>query len=115
MKIWKSLFYFLAIIPLTFIVSLMTFYFKAGKVLGHAPSYNNPDPKELDIYKAYAPYVDWTADVWLCSLLVWFALTIIYLITMRRRIEWTPLIISGTGQIFGVLLLLSGIFEWYID
>lgn len=28
----------------------MTFYFKAGQVLGHAPSYNNPDPKELDIY-----------------------------------------------------------------
>ena len=115
MKIWKTIFYVLAIIPWTFIVSLMTFYFKAGQVLGHAPTYNNPDPKELEIYKVYAPYVDWTAEVWLYSILVWFALTIIYLITMRRRIEWTPLIISGTGQIFGVLLLLSGIFEWYID
>ena len=115
MKIWKALFYFLAIIPLAFIVLLMAFYFNAAQVHGHTPSYNNPDPKELDIYKAYAPYIDWTAEAFLYSLLVWFALTIIYLITMRRRIEWTPLIISGTGHVFGLLLLLSGIFEWYID
>jgi hypothetical protein len=115
MKIWKTIFYFLAIIPWPFIVSIMTFYFKAGQVLGHGPSYNNPDPKELDIYKVYSPYVDWTAEVWGCSLLVWFALAITYLIIMRKRIEWTPLIISSTGQIFGILLLFSGIMEWYVD
>jgi hypothetical protein len=115
MKIWKTLFYFLAIIPWAFIVSLMTFYFKAGQVIGHAPSYNNPDPKELDIYKIYAPYVDWTAAIWGYSILVWFTFTIIYLIITRKRIEWTPLIISSIGQLSGFFLLLSGIFEWYID
>ena len=115
MKIWKTIFYFLGVIPWTFIVSLMTFYFKAGQVLGHAPKYSNPDPKELDIYKYYAPYINWTAGIWLCSIVVWFILTIIYLIIMRKRIEWTPIIISGTGQFFAILLLLSGIFEWYID
>ena len=115
MKIWKTLFYFLAIFPWTFIVSLMTFYFKAVQVLGHAPSYNNPDPGKLDVYKIYAPYIDSTADIWLYSLLVWFTMTIVYLITMRKSTEWTPIIISGIGQIFGILLLFSEISEWYLD
>lgn len=115
MRIWKTLFYFLSILPWTFIASLLTFYFKAGQLLGHAPSYNNPDPKELDIYKVYAPYVYVTAEMWLCSLLVWFALVIIYLIIMRKRIEWTPVVMSGIGQTFGILLFLSGINEWFID
>lgn len=105
MKTWKALFYVMAIIPLLFVLSLITFYFKVGLVLGQAPSYNNLGPKELDRYKSYAPCVDWALEVWLYSLLVWFGLTIIYLITTRRRIEWNPVIISGTGQIFGFFFL----------
>lgn len=115
MKIWKILFYILAVIQLPFIVSLLTFYFKARQVLGYAPSYSNPDPKELEIYKIFAPLVEWTAGVWICSLTVWFVLTTIYLFIMRKRIEWTPLIISGTVQFFGIILLFSGIVEWYLD
>ena len=109
------MFYFLAIIPWTFIVSLMTFYFKAGQVLGHAPSPNNPDPKELDICKIYSPFVDWTADIWLYSFFLWLLLTIAFIIVNRKKMYWTPLVVSGVGQFFGILLLLSGIFEWYID
>ena len=115
MKIWKTLFYFLAVIPWTFIVALATFYMKAGQILGHAPTYNNPDPKELEIYIDYAPFVDLTAEVWMYSFFVWFALTMTYVVIFRRRIEWTPLVISGIGHYFGILLLFSGIFEWYID
>lgn len=115
MKIWKSIYYILGVIPWTFIVSLLTFYFKAGQVLGHTPSYNNPDPKELVIYKVYAPYIDWTLEIWLYSFVVWLLLTTIYFISRRKRIEWSPIIISGIGQILVIFLLLSGIFEWYVD
>ena len=115
MKIWRIIFYILAVIPWTFIASLLTFYLTANHVLGYPPTYNNPDPGKLSIYKVYAPYVDWTANIWLYSLVAWFILTIIYLITMRKRIEWLPPFVSGTGQYFGILLLFSRIFEWYID
>lgn len=112
MKIWRLIFYILAVIPWTFIAALLTFYIKANQVLGYPPTYNNPDPGKLAIYKEYAPYVDWTADVWLKSLLAWFILTIIYLFIMRKKIDWMPIFISGIGQYFGILLILSGIFEW---
>ena len=88
---------------------------KAGQILGHAPTYNYPDPKELEIYIDYAPFVDLTAEVWMYSFFVWFALTMTYVVIFRRRIEWTPLVISGIGHYFGILLLFSGIFEWYMD
>jgi hypothetical protein len=115
MKIWKIILYILGLIPWTFIASIMAFYFHAGKILGRPPIYDRPDPKELGIYKDYAPFVDWTCDIWLWSFFVWFLLVIAYLIIKRKEIEWAPVVVSATGQIFAIILLFSGVFEWYID
>ena len=115
MKIWKSIFYMLAVTPWLFIISLMAFYIHAGRILDRPPNYNQPDPKELSIYEDYAPYIDFFGSIWICSLMLWVVLSIIYLIVNRKKIEWLPLIISGIGHFFGFLLLLSGIFEWYVD
>ena len=115
MKNWKIIFYILAIIPWTFIVSLLTFYFKAGEVLGHFPSYNQPDPKELSIYKDFSPIVNWTAGVWIYSFLAWLLMAIVYVALKRKNTEWKPIIVSGIGQFCGMLLLFSGITEWYMD
>jgi hypothetical protein len=114
MTVWKIFFYILGILPWTFMVSLMTFYIKAGQILGHSPIYNYPDPSELHIYKEYSPYVNLTSEIWLYSLVGWFVFTIIYFI-VRKRIELTPIIISGIGQLLGILFIFSGIFEWYVD
>ncbi|MES2617300.1 MAG: hypothetical protein V4613_05445 [Bacteroidota bacterium] len=115
MKIWKIIFYTLGVIPWSFIVTLMSFYYEAGNILGHAPTYDNPDPGELSIYKNYAPYIDFTAEVWLYSLILWIILCIVYIIAKRKEIQWTPIVISGIGQFWGIRLLFSDIFVWYID
>ena len=115
MKIWKTTFYMLAIIPWTFIGPLLAFYIHAGQVLGHSPTYNQPDPKELAIYADYEPFVHWTATVWLYTFMCWMLLAVIYLVAERKNIVWAPVIVSGVGQLAAVFLLLSGIFEWYID
>ena len=115
MKIWKSIFYILAVTPWLFIISLMAFYIHAGRILDRPPNYNQPDPKELSIYYDYAPYIDFFASIWICSLMLWVVVSIIYLIVNRKKIEWLPLVMSGRGHFFGFLLLLSGIFEWYVD
>ncbi len=115
MKIWKILLYVLGVIPWAFTISLMAFYFHAGRVLGHSPSYNQPDPKELDIYMDYAPFIDVSVDIWLWSFVAWFMLSIVYLIVKRKDIQWAPIIIPAIGQFIAILLLLSGVFEWYID
>lgn len=115
MKTWKIFLITSAIIPWPFIISLMTFYFHAGKILGHAPTYDNPDPKELMIYADYEPLINWSATIWLYSFLVWLILIILYLISNRKNIRWKWVLIGGTGHFFAIYLLFSGIFEWYID
>ncbi|MBX3163066.1 MAG: hypothetical protein KF900_01180 [Bacteroidetes bacterium] len=119
MKTWKIIFYILGIIPCTFIISLLTFYFHAGLILGYLPSFSHPDPKELSIYKDYSPFVDWTGSMWLFSFIVWLFVTIAYIIKIRiidrNKIEWTSIIISGIGHFFGILLMFSEINEWYWD
>lgn len=113
MKYWKIVFWVLGILPIGFVISILSFYFHAGQILGNPPHYNQPDPKELDIYTDYSPFVDWTAEIWLWSVPIWLILSVVYLILKRKEINWRPIVISGTGQILGILTLLSGVFEWY--
>lgn len=115
MKYWKSAFIGLGILPITFAISILAFYIHAGQILGRLPSYNQPDPKQLEIYANYSPFVDWTAEIWLWSFPVWFLMTIVYLIIKRKNNNWTPIIISGIGQILGILIFFSRIMEWYAD
>ena len=115
MKIWKIIFYVFGTIPWFFIVPLMTFYFHARKILGHFPRYNFPDPKELNIYSDYSPFIGWSGGVWFYSFIVWFLLTIIYLAIYRKNIKWVPIIFAFIGNIIALLLVFSGIFEWYMD
>jgi len=115
MRIWKIIFYLLGIIPWFFIVPLITFYFHARKILGYFPHYNNPDPKNLNIYSDYSPFINWSFGIWFYTFFVWFLLTIIYLIIYRKKIKWSPMILACIGNIIGLLLVFSKIFEWYID
>lgn len=115
MKIWKSIFYVIAVTPWLFIITLMGFYFHAGRLLGHSPSYGRPDPKELSIYDDYAPFINLFGSIWICCFMLWLVISIIYLIVNRKKIEWLPLVISGIGHFFGFLLLYSDILDWYVD
>lgn len=115
MNYWKIIFWILGILPVGFVVSITSFYFEAGQILGRLPYYDHPDPKNLSIYADYSPYVDWTAEIWLASFPLWILLTIIYLIVNKKNLQWAPIVISGTLQVLGISILLSGIFEWYID
>ena len=115
MKVWKIVFYTIGLIPWTFIISLMAFYFHAGQLLGHLPKYDQPDPRKLSIYNDYSPYVDLTGAIWLFSLIAWILLVVTYLVAKRKNIDWTPVLISGIGHLFGILLFMSGVMEWYGD
>lgn len=111
----SSIFYMLGFVPWMFIISLLTFYLFAINHLGQLPTLGNPDPKELNIYGLMSPIINFTGVISFFSLIVWTLFSIIHLITIRKQIEWTPLILSGIGQVFGIVLFLSKIFEWYID
>ena len=101
MKYWNIIFCILGILPLGFVIPILLFYFHAGQLLGRLPRYNQPDPKELDIYSDYSPLVDLTGKIWLISFPVWLILTITYLIFRRKHIQWTPIAISGALQLLG--------------
>lgn len=115
MKNWKTYFYGLGTIPLIFSISLLTFYFHAGLILGRLPRYNQPDPKELGIYFDYLPIISLTGNIWIYSLIFWLLLTVVYLIAKRKQIIWKPIIISALGQVCAISLFLSGVMEWYAD
>ncbi|TGV00732.1 hypothetical protein [Flavivirga rizhaonensis] len=115
MKIWNKIFFGLGIIPYCFILPILTFYFHAGKILGHLPSYNQPDPKTLEIYATYSPVVNLTTLTWFYSFVIWLVISIIYLIIFRKNIYWKPLKLSAVGQLIALGIVFSGILEWYID
>ena len=115
MKYWRFVFWLLGIFPIGFGISILSFYFHAGLILGRLPHYNQPDPKELDIYGNYSPFVNWTLEIWFWSFLIWLIISILYLIITRKEINWRPILISGTTQMWAILIFFSPVLEWYVD
>ncbi len=115
MKIWKIGFYILGLIPWSFIILLMTFYFVAWNFLGYRPIYDYPDPGQLYNYVTFAPYIITTGIMWAYSFLVWLPYTIIYLIVDRKEIKWKPVVISTMSQLATIIMYFSGIVEWFMD
>lgn len=114
-KIWSITFYGLAVAHLSWVISLLTFYFHAAIVLGHVPSWGQPDPKILDIYELYEPLVSLTMSISFISVLVWLGLLPVYMFTERNRLQWKPITVSSITVILMVLLFISPVFEWYVD
>lgn|GEM_PF-4039744 len=115
MKGWKTTFIILGLIPYGFIISLLSFYFHAGRVLGRLPCYNQPDPKELSFYSGYHLFIQATGNIWLFTLLIWIPLMVMYLVLNRKSLVWQPVIFSSAGQLIALTLLFSEIANWYFD
>ncbi|MDB5268495.1 MAG: hypothetical protein JWP58_1535 [Hymenobacter sp.] len=84
-------------------------------MLGHSPSYNLPDPKELSIHKYYSPLVGITGSLWILSFLFWVSIVVTYVGIKRGKVEWKPLMLGCIGHLVGILLVTSGIGEWEAD
>lgn len=114
MKTWKIILITFGIIPWPFIISLSAFFFHAGNLLDHSPTYGNPDPKDLAIYADYSPFIDISLLLWIYSFLAWL-LVILFLILSRKKISWNSVIYGAFSHLFALALFFSGVFEWYVD
>ncbi len=112
---WKLLFIVLGIIPFGFIIPLLTLYINACIELGYYPTYNNPASNHLFVYKYYSPIINSSGEMWICSLLIWVLISIIYIIIKRKNIKWKLILFSSIGQVLAIILFLSGIMEWFMD
>ncbi len=115
MKPLKFSLFILTIIPWVFMILLVIFYFHAGNILGHAPSYDNPDPGNLDIYSNYAPFIFSAALISAYAVPLWFILILVYVIIKQKN---SNLKLIGMGMFTYLCLIftfLSGIFEWFLD
>ena len=105
----------LGLIPLAFIISLLTFYFHAGIKIGHLPSYNLPDPKQLSIYSNYKDIVYLSIYISLLSIAGWLIVIIWYLAISKTKLSWKSLLISTFIHISAIMLFCSDILEWFVD
>ena len=64
MKIWKIILNTFGLIPYLWVISLLTFYFHAAKLLGYFPEFGRPDPKALNIYDDYSPIINLLGQIW---------------------------------------------------
>lgn len=115
MKIWKMIFYLLGLLPLGYIISMITFYLHTRVLLGFFPKYNQPDPKTLEIYQDYLPFINWTGNIWFVSLIIWIIMTITYIVLKRKKTNWRPLIFNALIQFCAIGLFVSGIGVWFAD
>lgn len=112
---WKIGFITNGLLPFGSIISLISFYFHASRILGRFPRYNQPDPKELDIYKHYSGILNSSCIIWIFSLLALIIMVMAYLIVKRRGINWRLIGLNSIGHLTAIILFLSKIMEWFAD
>ena len=114
-KFLKNVIYFLGIFPLSFILSLLGFYFHAGIVLGHLPISSLNDPKNFTFYDYYAYAILFSFTATIFSFLAWILISIYYSKRSKENLDLKPIIISLSLFIFCVILFFSKITEWFGD
>lgn len=115
MLLLKNTLRLLGLVPLGIIISLFSFYYRSAAYLGYYPSYNHPDPKEIPFYDAYDRWINVSFDAWVCSFLLWLFLLLVSLLFFRKENIWRTFFWSALPHMLVVLLLFSGLFEWYVD
>ena len=115
MKWIKISIYFLSAFAVAFSISILAFYLHASKILGHFPTYSNPDPKGLDIYEIYDPIITITFGTWFFSFVLWLILILIYVGKTQKQPTYKPIFVTSGLQFIALLILFSRIFEWYVD
>lgn len=116
MKNWNSLIYVIGIFPWLTSISLIVFYFHARIILGWFPHYNNPDPKELEIYSIYNWFIYIFFEIAGYSLLIWIILLIAFIIKGIKNLNIKAFVFCLIGyMVLFFIILFTDIFEWYID
>jgi hypothetical protein len=112
---WRYTFIYLSILPLGLLISLPAFYFHASAILGYSPTYNHPDPKDISIYKFYAPIIYGSSVVSLTSNLIWIIALIVYLFSVKKENLVKLIYISSLTQTASFTLYFIGMFDWFVD
>ena len=115
MKYWKPIIISLAVIPFGFIISLLTFYFRAGLLLGHLPISNSDDPQNFPFYTTYRPIISVTGNLWFFAFIAWTFVVTLYFFLNRKDASKRLILYSAIGHMLAIILFLSKISEWYAD
>ena len=112
----RKIIFVFSIIPYSFVISLLFFYFHAARVLGFYPTPYNPDPKDLAIYEIYGYFINSTFILSLFSLFVWLILAGFYIYSKEvKRSDYLVVTVGLIGYALSIFLVFSSIFEWYLD
>ena len=109
------LLYLTGISPLPFVISILAFYFHAESVLGHFPTYDNPDPKQLREYDSYNRIIEPSFLIWFFGLALWLAIVITYMILFKSKLKPLPLIVGVLAHVTAIAVIISEILNWYMD
>lgn len=87
----------------------------AWYILGEPPGYNQPDPKELEIYSMYSSVI---GPAFVAAFFSFFATVIavpLYLFLNRKEIYWPPVIFCASSYIIALCVAYSELLEWWLD
>ena len=98
----------------SFATSLLSFFVHSWIILGYAPNYDHPDPKELPIYTIYSPIIELTGNVWIFSFPVLLIFAMFYSGKRTININW-KWIASAFFMHLISFVVFCFLFEWYLD
>jgi hypothetical protein len=114
---YNSLFFIIGAIPFLCFFILNLFYFHSAIIVGHLPTYDNPDPKELPIYEFYSFIIFILMNLSLYIFLPWLVFTIYHCIRFRKYLSknWKAIVFPIVTYSLLILEFFSEKIGWFMD
>lgn len=104
-----------AISAWTYSLGLISIYLQATSILGHFPSYNNPDPTTFSFYDTYEKVIMIVGNVWLVTFILWIVFTAILLNSHHKYLKSKAFILGLCGHLLVICVFFSSIMDWWAD
>lgn len=115
----KSVIHWIGLLPYGFVLAHLAFFVHTWIFLGQMPTYNQPDPKSLELYALYKPLIVFAGIAWFISIPIWLILSMIYFVKASQQgtqdTIWKPLVSGLIANIIVLCFIFSGIVEWFVD
>lgn len=114
---YNSLFLIIGAIPFLCFFLLNLFYFHSAIIVGHLPTYDNPDPKELSFYEFYSFIIFILMNLSFYIFLPWIVFAIYHCIRFRKYLSknWKAIVFPIVTYSLLILEFFTEKIGWLMD
>lgn len=110
----RKICYSFALFPLTFSISILTFYIHGHIILGYW-NISAINPSDMYLYNFYTSITMLSFLATFFTFFIWFLILPIYLLKTKKKLSYKPIKVTTAIYLVAFILIISNVFTFSMD